>query len=100
MADKSGKDAKNLQLEEFFQKNMPTIKEIAPEEYDKLIELYQIIGNKYAEKAKSLLSERGLLKDDLPTAGVAYMAGAALALGGIVTKEVYDKATGKSTPGP
>lgn len=82
------------QIEEFLTKNMPSIKELAPVEYEKLLELQEIIGNKYNEKARALLIEKGIMEEDIK-AGCAFMAGAAVALAGIVGKEVHDKATGK-----
>jgi len=91
MNGKPGEDAEDVQA--FLQKNMPTLRELAPEEFDELLGVYGKIRDKYTERAASLLSEKGLPKDAIELAGPGVAIVAAV-IGGVIVAQYYDKATG------
>lgn len=69
---------RDLHIDEFLRKNMPTLKELAPEKYQELIDVGAVLAQKYSEKAMQLLREEGLPEAGI---GVAVATGAATAVG-------------------
>ena len=81
MPTKEEDDCRDIQ--EFLRKNMPSLREIAPEEYDQLLGIYERIDDKYTEKAIELLREKGFKEfDKSPIVGCIGLV-VAITVGGV-----------------
>lgn len=77
---------------EFLKENMPTLKEVAPDDYDTLLGTYSRIGDKYTERANSLMKEKGFSEDDIKYAPGAGAVAAVIVA--VVVAQYVDKASG------
>lgn len=88
------------QIEAFLKDNMPSLEELAPEEYEQLMGAYRKIQDKYSSRAQELLKEKGFEEEGDIKA--MYAPGAAVVGGVIVVNiaaEAYDKYTGGEKTG-